>query len=71
MPHEMNPLLAAPLRPTALKDTRRALMRHSPECCIVSQLVRDDARWEVEGEAHFMQVIAQLSDKRFLAAGAR
>jgi hypothetical protein len=28
--------------------------------------MRDDARWEVDGEAHFMQVIAQLPEQRLL-----
>ena len=53
-------------------DAREADTGAKHFCCVcVPQLMRDDARWEVEGEAHFMQVIAQLPDKRFLAAGTR
>jgi hypothetical protein len=44
--------------------------KHFRRVC-VPQLMRDDARWEVDGEAHFMQVIAQLPNQRFLAAGTR
>jgi hypothetical protein len=41
-------------------------------CCIgVPQLMRDDVRWEVDAEAHLMQVIAQLPDERFLGVRAR
>lgn len=40
-------------------DRREAHAGAKHFCCVcVPQLMRDDARWEVKGEAHFMQVIA-------------
>jgi len=48
----------------------RAPRKHSPGCCIVPELVRDDASGDADGGDNIGKVSTQLLDKGLLVARA-